>query len=111
MEGITLAEIAEKVKTKKIRITVEITPNEYGTVTQHIEVEPWEPFKLEECVYREREDREAVKPITCKNGDWIEALCGNCQGRLYYGPSDLIAGNINKPNYCRNCGRKVKWDG
>lgn len=50
MNGLTLAEIVEKVKTKKVRITVEITPNEDGTVTQRMEVEPWEPFEMK-CPY------------------------------------------------------------
>lgn len=50
MNGLTLAEIAEKVKAKKVRITVEITPNEDGTVTQRMEVEPWEPFEMK-CPY------------------------------------------------------------
>lgn len=50
MIGLTLAEIAEKVKAEKVRITVEITPNEDGTVTQRIEVEPWEPFEMK-CPY------------------------------------------------------------
>ncbi len=51
MNGITLEQIAEKVTKEKVRITVDITPNEDGTVTQHIEVEPWEPFKME-CPYK-----------------------------------------------------------
>lgn len=51
MSRITLEQMVEKVAKEKVRITIDITPNEDGTVTQHIEVEPWEPYKME-CPYK-----------------------------------------------------------
>lgn len=50
MNGMTLEQIVEQVITKKVRIIIDISPNEYGTVTQHMEVEPWEPFEMK-CPY------------------------------------------------------------
>ena len=46
----TLKEIVEQVKKEKVRITVVITPDEYGRVSQHLEVEPWESFEMK-CPY------------------------------------------------------------
>lgn len=51
MNEITLNQIVERVKKEKVRIIIDITPNEDGTVTKHLEVEPWEPFKME-CPYK-----------------------------------------------------------
>lgn len=51
MNEMMLEQIVKQVIKEKVRITVDITPNEYGTVTQHLEVEPWEPFKME-CPYK-----------------------------------------------------------
>ena len=50
MNGMTLKEIVEQVKKEKVRITVVITPDEYGRVSQHLEVEPWESFEMK-CPY------------------------------------------------------------
>lgn len=50
MNGMTLEQIAERVAKEKVRIIVDITPNEDGSVTQHLEVEPWEPFEMK-CPY------------------------------------------------------------
>ena len=52
MDGTTLEKIVERVKNEKVRITVDITPNEDGTVMEHWEVEPWEPFEMK-CPYGE----------------------------------------------------------
>ena len=50
MNGMTLEQIAERVAKEKVRIIVDITPNGDGSVTQHLEVEPWEPFEMK-CPY------------------------------------------------------------
>ena len=52
MTGITLEQIVKQVIKEKVRITIDITPNENGSVTQHIEVEPWEPFQMK-CPYKD----------------------------------------------------------
>lgn len=52
MNGMTLNQIAKQVIKDKVRIIVDITPNEDGTVTQHLEVEPWEPFQMK-CPYKD----------------------------------------------------------
>ena len=49
------------------------------------------------------EDQEAVKPKSkVRHGAYaqIQHFCGNCNAVLH-----------GKPNYCSNCGRKVKWNG
>ena len=50
MNGMTLEQIVQRVSKEKVRIIVDITPNENGSVTQHLEVEPWEPFEMK-CPY------------------------------------------------------------
>lgn len=50
MNGMTLAQIVQQVKKENVRIIVDITPNGDGTVTQHLEVEPWEPIEMK-CPY------------------------------------------------------------
>lgn len=45
MNGLSIEECIRKVREEKVRITVEITPDGYGTVRQRIEIEPWEPYQ------------------------------------------------------------------
>lgn len=50
INGIELKQLTERVAREKVRIIIDITPNDDGTVTQHIEIEPWEPFEMK-CPY------------------------------------------------------------
>lgn len=50
MMNITLEELIEKVKNEKVRIMVDISPNDGGGIVQHLEIEPWEPFEMK-CPY------------------------------------------------------------
>lgn len=52
MNEMTLEQIVKQVIREKVRITVDIMPNEDGSVTQHLEVEPWEPFEMK-CPYKD----------------------------------------------------------
>ena len=44
MNGLSIEELITKAHEEKVRIEVEITPDEYGHVTQRITIEPWEQF-------------------------------------------------------------------
>lgn len=45
MNGLSIEECIRKAREEKVRITIEITPDEQGRVTQRMEVEPWEPYQ------------------------------------------------------------------
>lgn len=43
MQEISFDMFAEMVAKAKVRVTVEMTPDENGRVIQRVEIEPWEP--------------------------------------------------------------------
>ena len=45
MNGLSIEELITKAHEEKVRIEVEITPDEYGRVTQRITIEPWQPIE------------------------------------------------------------------
>lgn len=45
MNGLSIEELITKASEEKVRIEVEITPDEYGRVTQRITIEPWKPIE------------------------------------------------------------------
>lgn len=56
-------------------------------------------------------EQKAVKPIIYKEDDWMSAFCGNCNGFLYHGLPFMDTEEYpDKPDYCPNCGKKVKWN-
>ena len=50
MNGLSIDELITKARTEKVRIEVEITPDEHGRVTQRLTVEPWVPYEPK-CPY------------------------------------------------------------
>lgn len=62
MNGLSIEELITKAHEEKVRIEVEITPDEYGRVTQRIAIEPWQPIEYL-CPYQvgvKRGDSDAV---------------------------------------------------
>ena len=50
--------------------------------------------------------QEAVKPTRYQEGRWFKTWrCGACGGTL------VFRNGKDKPKYCTDCGRAVKWDG
>ena len=45
MNGLSIEELITKAHEEKVRIEVEITPDEYGHVTQRIKIETWQPIE------------------------------------------------------------------
>lgn len=45
MNGLSIEELITKAREEKVRIEIEITPDEYGHVTQRITIEPWKPIE------------------------------------------------------------------
>ena len=45
MNGLSIEELITKAHEEKVRIEVEITPDECGRVTQRITIEPWQPIE------------------------------------------------------------------
>jgi hypothetical protein len=45
MNGLSIEELITKAREENVRIEVEITPDQYGHVTQRITIEPWQPFE------------------------------------------------------------------
>lgn len=45
IEELITKELITKAHEEKVRIEVEITPDEYGHVTQRITIEPWQPIE------------------------------------------------------------------
>lgn len=49
--------------------------------------------------------QEPIKPTRYQEGRWFKTWrCGACGGTLVFRNGE------DKPNYCTDCGRKVKWD-
>lgn len=47
---ITIAELMDKAQAEKLRIEIEIQPDEYGRPIERISIEPWVPFESK-CPY------------------------------------------------------------
>ena len=45
MNGLSIEELITKAHEEKMRIEVEIVPDQYGHVTQRITIEPWQPIE------------------------------------------------------------------
>ncbi len=45
MNGLSIEELITKAREEKVRIEVEIVPDEYGRVRQSITIEPWQPIE------------------------------------------------------------------
>ncbi len=45
VNGLSIEELITKAREEKVRIEVEIAPDEYGHVTQRITIEPWQPIE------------------------------------------------------------------
>lgn len=45
MNELSINELIKEANEERVRITIEITPDGYGTVRQRIEIEPWEPYQ------------------------------------------------------------------
>ena len=61
-----------------------------------VDVDPWAKEMAEELL----KEREPAKPIR-KKGRWFEYYACSC-GTVF--PTG------QKPKYCQECGKKVKWD-